>query len=97
MLATLQELKDSQKLCELYIKTDTNLLKQGFADGYAVVRIDQILKLSKDEQRILCIYLSDDDEEPLVGYVENFDNDLVTLKTFNKYGQDDGVIVMWRK
>lgn len=152
MLNTLHQLKDTQKLCDIYLKTDTELFYQGFitaiddqyaviasvgnegfADGFIMFRLenlkhleystdidltiarlyhlrnqkhsnlsfkdnidifDQVLQFSKDGHRIICLYITEDDDFPIKGYVEDYDENLITLKCFDKSGNADGISIV---
>lgn len=152
MLATLQELKDSQKLCELYIKTDTNLFLQGYllafdddhvliasitedgiSDGFLLFELEnirriehssiyeerneflykarhqyhaqlnlqpniplfkQILEMSKRNQRIIRVFLTEDDDNSVNGYVQDYNEDRIILKVFDDCGEENGSSVV---
>ena len=152
MLNTLHQLKDTQKLCEIFAKTDTDLFYQGyitaiddqyaviayvsnegFADGFTMFRLenlnhleystdfdlridrlyhlrnqkhsnlhfknnidifDQVLQFSKDDHRIICLFLSEDNDFPIKGYVEDYDENMITVKCFDTSGNADGISIV---
>lgn len=53
----------------------------------------EIFERSKSDEELIGIWKYDDDTCFLCGYVVNFDETLVALKHFNKFGKPDGVVV----
>ncbi len=55
--------------------------------------IKEILKKSKETKEIIGLRLYDGDEDFWCGYVENFNDNIIQLRHFDKYGNDDGIII----
>jgi len=55
--------------------------------------IRDILNKSKEQKKILGIWMYDDDDGFWSGYVKDFNEELVFIQHFTKYGKPDGVIV----
>ncbi len=55
--------------------------------------LKEIFKRSKREQRILCIWLYDNEDDFYCGYVKNFDEHFVYIQHFTKYGKPDGTVI----
>lgn len=53
----------------------------------------EIFERSKGDKELIGIWKYDDDTSFLCGYVINYDETLVALKHYNKYGKPDGVVV----
>ncbi len=52
-----------------------------------------VLKRSKENKEIIGIWKYSDDDGFWVGYVKDYNEDLVLLQHFTKYGKSDGIIV----
>jgi hypothetical protein len=55
--------------------------------------IKEILKKSRDTKEIIAIRLYDGDEDFWCGYIENFNDNIIQLRHFDKHGNDDGIII----
>ncbi len=55
--------------------------------------IKEILKKSKDTKEIIGLRLYDGDEDFWCGYVENFNDNIIQLRHFDKHGNEDGIII----
>ncbi len=54
----------------------------------------EILQKSKETKEILSIYFyGDDDSDFWAGYIEDYNDELISIKHFTKYGVPDGIIV----
>ncbi len=56
--------------------------------------IKNILNKSKTTKEIIAIRLYDGDEDFWCGYVEDFNDNIIQLRHFNKHGNDDGIIIV---
>ncbi|HAI36785.1 MAG TPA: hypothetical protein DCM40_00900 [Maribacter sp.] len=53
----------------------------------------EILKKSKENKEIIGIWKYNDDDGFWAGYVKDYNEELVTIQHFTKYGKSDGIIV----
>lgn len=59
--------------------------------------LNQLLQRSKDTREIIGVREYNDDDKFSSGYVEDFNDRLLTLRHFSKFGKPDGVIVFRRE
>ncbi len=52
-----------------------------------------ILQKSKENKEIICIWRYDNDDEFWLGYVIDFNEELLTLQNFTRYGKPNGITV----
>ena len=52
-----------------------------------------ILKKSKENKEIIGIWKYNDDDSFWCGYVKDYNEELVTIQHFTKYGKSDGIII----
>ena len=55
--------------------------------------ISDILQKSKDEKKLIGIWIYGDSDGFWSGYVQDFNDEFVVLKHFTKYGKPDGVLI----
>ncbi len=48
---------------------------------------------SKDEKKVICIYLNGEDTDFWCGYIIDYNEDIVVLRHYTKYGIPDGIIL----
>ena len=53
----------------------------------------EILKKSKENKEIIGIWKYNDDDGFWAGYVNDYNEELVTIQHFTKYGKSDGIII----
>lgn len=58
--------------------------------------LDNIFDRSKQHKEIISIRNYKDDDGFWAGYVQDFNDDIVTLRHYTKYGKPDGVIILNR-
>jgi hypothetical protein len=56
--------------------------------------IQDILKKSKEEKELIGVWILNDDDGFWCGYVSFFNEDILVLKHYTKYGKYDGIIVL---
>lgn len=52
--------------------------------------VNELIQIAKDTQKIISLELLNSEENDVVGFVENIDGDLCTIKQIDLYGQVDG-------
>lgn len=55
--------------------------------------IKELLKESKQNKKIINIWNYDDDDSFWSGYVEEYNDELVYIKHYTKYGKPDGIVI----
>ena len=73
-----------------------NNLKQVKANNIEIKDnlVNDLLSYSKDEKLPISIYIFNDDNTDITGFVNAFDNDIVTIDLIDNYGNEDGISIV---
>ena len=55
--------------------------------------IKQILEKSKNDKEIIGVRLNKDEDEFWLGYIEDFNNEIIQLRHFDRFGLEDGLVI----